>query len=234
VKDAIFLLSDLWLMGTCWYFGAQMLRNFGNHLLAFEYLVVAVSSTNFLFWSLLGAKQDSPMYDVAYALDAFSRSFGFTLLLVIGLMTVTHGYKPPLWAKAFIIALATAGALGLGPLHSDTGELNSLQFGVAAFYLVTNLLTTGFLLYFATRLWDAGARQLAVWTAVVTLVGTFIAVTYDFFLFPFDDEHRTFFYTAALTTWGTQGLLYYLGYRALHNHNIATDSKQGESNAHLA
>src|SRR5690242_16157528 len=107
MKELAFLASDLWLMGTCWYFGAQMLRKFGNHLLAFEYLVVAVSSTNFLFWSLLGAKSDSPMYDVAYALDAFSRSFGFTLLLVIGLMTVTHGYKPPLWAKVFIISLAT-------------------------------------------------------------------------------------------------------------------------------
>jgi len=44
----------------------------------------------------------------------------------------------------------------------------------------------------------------------------------DIFPFAFDDENRTFFYTAALATWGAQGVVYYLAYRALHAH-LTTD-----------
>lgn len=224
MKDLLFLASDLWLMATCWTFGIKMFRNFGNHLLTLEWLVVATSSTNFLIWSLLGGHTSSPLYDIAYALDAFSRSFGITLILVLGLLTVTHGWKPPLWVELGATALAVAGALTLGRLHNDHLVHDTLHLSVATFYVVTNLLTALFLAYFVTRLWRAGATGIAIWTGVVTAAATYVAITYDFFPFSFDDANRTIFYTIALTVWGAQAVVYYYAYRAMHDHNVATGS----------
>lgn len=220
MKDVLFLASDLWLMWTCWFYGFRMLRTHGNHLLGLEWLVVAVSSTNFLVWSLLGGDDSSPMYHVAYALDAFSRSFGITLVLVLGLLAVTHGYKPPLAVEIGSFALAAAGGLLLGRLHDG-----QLHVGLATFYVATNLLTAVFLTYFVTRLWRIGATSTAVWTALITAAATFIAIVYDFFPFPFDDENRTVFYTLALSTWGGQAVIYYHAYRALDAHNTAAGAR---------
>lgn len=86
---------------------------------------------------------------------------------------------------------------------------------------MVNILTSLFLAYFAKRLWSIGEKRPAVWTGLVTVAASTIAITYDSFPFPFDDENRTSFYTAAPATWGTQGFIYYLAYRAMHAHNMA-------------
>lgn len=221
MKDTLFLLSDLWLMATTWTFGFKLWHNYRNQLLTLEYLVVAVSSTNFLLWSLFGAHKSSPMYDLAYALDAFSRSFGITLILVIGLLSVTHGYKPPTWVKLGATGLAIAGALIFGRMHSDHLVHDFPHLALATFYVVANLLTTAFLAYFVTRLWRAGASRIAVLTAVVTAAACYVAVTYDFFPLSFDDANRTIFYTIALTVWGAQAVTYYYAYKALREHREA-------------
>jgi fluoride ion exporter CrcB/FEX len=220
MKDLLFLAADLWLMATTWIFGFKMLR-FHNHLLSLEWFVVAVSSTNFLAWSLLGGDESSPMYHLAYILDAFSRSFGFTLLLIVGLLTVTDGYKPPLRVKLGVVALTAVSAVILGPIHNDHLVHDGLHLTVASFYVVTNLVTTVFLAYFTMRVWKAGAHLVAVLTGLATAAGTYVAVTYDFFPFSFDDEYRTIFYTIALTVWGCQAATLYFAYRALHDHAAA-------------
>jgi hypothetical protein len=194
---------------------------FRNHLLSLEWFVVAVSSTNFLAWSLLGGDESSPMYHLAYVLDAFSRSFGFTLLLVVGLLTVTHGYKPPLKVKLGVVLLTAVAAVVLGPIHSDHLEHDTLHIGVAVFYVVTNLVTTVFLAYFTLQVWKAGAKAVAILTGLATAAGTYVAVTYDFFPFSFDDEYRAIFYTIALTVWGCQAITLFYAYRALHEHRVA-------------
>ncbi|GAB4009982.1 hypothetical protein [Nocardioides ultimimeridianus] len=222
MKDLLFLAADLWLMATTWTFGIKIWRTYRNQLLTLEYFVVAVSSTNFLLWSLLGAHTSSPLYDLAYALDAFSRSFGITLILVIGLLAVTHGYKPPAWVKAGATALAVAGALIFGRMHSDHLVHDFPHLALAVFYVVTNLLTTAFLAYFTMRLWQAGATRIAVLTGLVTAAATYVAVTYDFFPFSFDDATRTIFYTIALTVWGCQAITYYYAYKAMREHREAT------------
>lgn len=224
MKELLFLASVVWLMATTWTFGTRMIR-FRNHLLVLEWFVVAVSSTNFLLWSLLGAKESSPLYDVAYVLDAFSRSFGMTLLLVVGFLTVTHGYRPPLPVKLAVVALTSVTALVLGPLHSDVLEHDPLHLGVAAFYVVMNLLTAVFLLYVAKRVWDTGAAGVALMTALVTLAASYVAIVYDFFPYSFDDEYRTTFYTIALTVWGAQAVVYYFAYRALHDRAAASGTR---------
>ncbi|MET7510785.1 transporter [Streptomyces albidoflavus] len=224
MKDVLFLLADLWMIFAGYFCGWLFIRRYGNYLLGLEWMVVATSGTNFLLWSLAGARSDSVLYDVAYFLDAFSRSVGITLILVLGLMRVTHRYKPSLGVDIGAFALAIVGGLFLRSFHGADLHTDRAAFWVAVFYVVVNLLTTVFLAYFALRLWKAGARWLAIWTGLVTAAGTTIAVTYDFFPLPFDDANRTIFYTAALATWGTQGFVYFRAYRALHAHNAAVDA----------
>lgn len=218
MKDSIFLLSDVWLIAVGFVLGWKFIRHYGNHLLGLECVVVGVSAANFLIGSLLGATGGLP-FQISFFLDAFSRSFGFTVILVLGLMAVTHRYKPSRPVEIGAFGVTIVASLLLRHFHDET-----LHVGPATFYLVMNLLTTAFLTYFAKRLWDAGFRALAAATGLVTIAGTMIAITYDFFPFPFDDANRTFFYTAALTTWGAQGVIYYFSYRALHNHNLAADA----------
>lgn len=218
--EILFVIACVWMIITCYLFGWKFLRRYRNHLLGIELFVVGTSGTNFLLWSLLGGDERSPLYAIAYFFDAFSRSFGITLVLVLGLMAVTHRYKPGRAVEIGVFTLAFVAGLYLRQFH-DEGTLYVVP---AAFYVVVNVATSIFLFYFAARLWRIGVRTLAVWTIVVTVAAMVIAATYDFFPFPFDDANRTYFYTAALATWGSQAFVYYFGYRALHNHNAAVDA----------
>lgn len=222
--EEIFIVADLWMIFVGYFYGWRFIRRYHNHLLGIEWLVVATSGTNFLLWSLFSGDTKSIMYSLAYFFDAFSRSFGITLVLILGLMAVTHRYKPPLWVEIAAFGLAFAGGLVLRQFHQD----GVLYVGPATFFVITNLLASIFLCYFASRLWRAGSRALAGWTALITVVAMVIAITYDFLPFPFDDSYRTYFYTAALATWGTQGFIYYFGYRALHNHNANSDARAAQ------
>lgn len=210
--EALFIVADLWLIFVGFFFGVKFIRKYRNYFLGIECFVVGTSATNFLLWATLSGEQSSPMYTVAYFLDAFSRSFGFTLVLILGLMMVTHRYKPALWHEIGAFALAAVAGGYLVTLHHN-GAYTS---GPATFFLVMNLIASTFLFYFASRVWRTGARGWAIATVLITLVAMVIAVTYDFFPWPFDDPNRTYFYVAALATWGTQGFIYYFGYRALH------------------
>lgn len=221
MKDVFFLLADGWMIFVGYFFGWRLIRRYGNYLLGLEWMVVATSGSNFLVWSLLGGDEGSVLYGVAYFFDAFSRSVGITLILVMGLMKVTHRYKPSVAVDVGVFALATAAGLFLRHFHGEDPYADRAAFVVAAFYVVVNLITAVFLAYFAKRLWDVGAKWLAIWTGLVTAAGATIAIVYDFFPFPFDDASHTFFYTAALATWGTQGFVYFFAYRALDNRTNA-------------
>ncbi|BCW06185.1 hypothetical protein [Arthrobacter sp. NtRootA1] len=218
--EILFVAADLWMIFAGYYFGWKFIRKYHNYFFGIECMVVATSGTNFLLWSLFSGDPNSIMYGLAYFFDAFSRSFGITLVLILGLLMVTHRYKPSIWVEVGAFALATAGGLYLRQFHQD----GVLYPGPATFFIVTNVIASCFVFYFAMRLWRAGSRGLAVWTTFITLAAMVIAVTYDFLPFPFDDASRTYFYTAALGTWGTQAFVYFLGYKALHNHNAKVDA----------
>ena len=219
--ETLFLVADLWLIFVGFFYGWRFIRRYKNYFLGLEWMVVGTSATNFLLWSLVsGGDPNSPMYTIAYFLDAFSRSFGFTLVLILGLMMVTHRYKPTLKVEVCAFLLAIIGGIFLVGLH----EGGVYGVGPATFFVVTNLITSIFLLYFAGRLWRAGSTGWAVATGVNTIVAMVIAITYDFFPWPFDDAHRSYFYTAALATWGTQGFIYFKGYKALSDRNAREDA----------
>lgn len=229
-----FLVADLVMIVCGYWAGWRFIKRYRNYLLGIEWFIVATSGLNFLVWALRftddpDAGAASPQYAVAFFFDAFSRSIGITLLLVVGLMAVTHRYKASLAVEVGIFVLAIASGLYLSQPryreHVDGHGEFVLHQGPATFYLVVNLLTLAFLLYVVKRLWDIGATRVAGATLAVSLAATVIALTYDFFPMPSSVdpiEDRPLFYTFALTVWGLQMLTYLFAYRALDDHNKAS------------
>ncbi|MBB4981677.1 MULTISPECIES: transporter [Streptomyces] len=220
MKELLLMLADLWMIFAGFFYGWKLIRRYDNYLLGLEWFIIATSGSNFLVWSLLGGDMGSPMYAIAYFFDAFSRSVGVSLILVMGLMRVTHRYKPTKAVDVGVFALGIVAGLYLRQFHG-----HGLHVVPATFYVVVNALSTLFLAYFSWRLWKIRARGLAVAAALTTAAAAAIAVTYDFFPIPGDDEYGTIFYILALSTWGTQGFVYFLSYRALHDHNAATGAE---------
>ncbi|MFE3258307.1 transporter [Nocardia sp. NPDC059091] len=204
--------------------GWKFIRNYGNYLLGLEWIIVATSGTNFLIYGLVGANETSPMYHLAF-FDAFSRSVGITVILVLGLMQVTHGFRPSLAVDIGVFGLAIVGGLVMSFFAGELGLAGAI------FFVVMNALTTLFLLYFAWRLWNIGARGNAIAVVAVSAAAATIAGMYDFYRIPGDDEHHTIFYILALITWASQMVVYYFGYRTLQNSNdrIATGRARGFS-----
>ncbi|MBW1595588.1 transporter [Streptomyces sp. JJ38] len=219
LRELFFLLADVWMIAAGFTFGWKFIRNYGNYLLGLEWIIVATSGSNFLVYALLGADEKSPMYTAAHFLDAFSRSVGITLILVLGLMGATHRYKPSKATDIGVFAFAAAVGLFLQLFGEQLG------LGMAVFYVVVNVLTSLFLVYFSKRLWAIGAKMPAIGAGLATAAAFVIAATYDFVSIPGDDEAHTLFYTAALSTWGFQMCMYYFAYRALHAHNEAVDAE---------
>ncbi|MEV0063497.1 transporter [Nocardia sp. NPDC050718] len=218
IKELLFAVADIWMIAVGFTYGIKFIRNYRNYLLGIEWIIVATSGTNFLLYGLLKAGHDSPMYTAAAFLDAFSRSVGITLILVLGLMQVTHRYKPSVAVDIGAFALAGVAGLLLVAFHDEIGLPGKL-------YLVAaNVVTTVFLVYFSKRLWDIGERGHAVSAAVATACGFVIAATYDFVRIPGDDAEHTIFYIFALSTWGLQMFAYYRAYRAFDAHNKRVDA----------
>lgn len=212
LKTALYALADIFMIIAGFTYGFKFIRNYQNYLLGLEWIIVASSGTNFLVYGLVGANESSPMFHAAFFLDAFSRSIGITVILVLGLMKVTHGYKPSVAVDIGVFGLALIGGLVMSLFAADFGVAGAI------FYVVMNALTTLFLFYFAWRLWRIGAQGNAIAVAAVTIAAAAIAGMYDFYRIPGDDQHHTIFYILALTTWAAQMTVYYNGYRALDNH----------------
>ena len=153
IKELLFAVADIWMIAVGFTYGIKFIRNYKNYLLGIEWIIVATSGTNFLIYGLLKAGHDSPMYVAASFLDAFSRSVGITLILVLGLMTVTHRYKPS--AAVDIGAFALAAVVGLALLNYQENIGNPAKI----FFIVVNVLTTIFLIYFVNRLWGIRRAQ---------------------------------------------------------------------------
>ena len=218
MKDMLFILADLWIIVSCLYHGWKAIQKYRNYLLGIEMLVVGVSGTNFLLWSLLSGSEESLMYKAAYLLDAFSRSFGATVLLILGMMVVTHRFRPGLIFDMAAFLVTIIAAFFLRGFHGEDLYTNDLAYGVAIFYIAMNAITTLYLTIVVKQLWTANYKLRSLGTAFITALAAYVAIIYDFFPFSFDDENRTLFYTLALATWGTQAFVYYHAYAALEAH----------------
>ncbi|WP_017240631.1 hypothetical protein [Streptomyces sp. SS] len=218
MRDVLFAASDIWMIAVGLICGMKFIRGHHNYLLGLEWIIMGVSGTNFLVYGVTKAGPDSPMYRIAFFLDAFSRSIGFTLILVLGLLAVTHRYKPS--ARVEVGAFALAAILGflLSGFAEEIGTPGKV------FFLVTALATSAFLSYFAWRLWKFGERAHAAWVVGATALNVVVASIYDFWRIPGDDADHTRFYILALFTWGLAMLVIYRAYAAFAAHNKRGDA----------
>ena len=89
----LFVASSAILAATTSIYGMKFLGK-GNYLLGIEWLVVALSGAAILVFALGDVDAG---YRVAYFCDAFSRGCGGPVVMILGLMAVTHDYRPVLW-----------------------------------------------------------------------------------------------------------------------------------------
>ncbi|MFE6925365.1 transporter [Nocardia sp. NPDC057663] len=228
IKELLFAVADIWMIVVGFTYGIKFIRNYKNYLLGIEWIIVATSGTNFLIYGLLKAGHDSPMYFAASFLDAFSRSVGITLILVLGLMAVTHRYKPSVAVDVGAFALAAVVGFAL------VGYTETFGTPAKIFFVVVTVLTTIFLLYFVKRLWEIDERGHAVWAAISAACSFVIAAIYDFVRIPGDDAEHTIFYILALSTWGLQMFVFYRAYRAFDDYNKRVDAQAVAGDASVA
>lgn len=207
MQPTLLLLSNALLVLAGIVYGVKFLRK-RNYLCGIEWLIMATSGTNFFLWALSGWGFG---YDIAHFFDAFSRSFGFPVVAVAGMMVVTHQYAPSRLADVlyFLLGFAGAAVLVVADRYPD------LAVYKAIFYMVTGAVFVAYLAYFAARLRKAGETLHAVGAVLVAVTSLAIGILYDFVPLPGDDADRTWFYTAALTVWSFLMIELYYAYCAL-------------------
>ncbi|MEV0686980.1 hypothetical protein AB0I35_24235 [Nocardia sp. NPDC050378] len=212
------LLADLAMVWAGFYYGIKLLRGNRNFLLGLEWVVMAVSGVNVLYLAAINVDHESLSYHAMVFFDAFSRSFGMTVILVVGLMAVTHRYRPSWMVEA--LAIVAGIAVGL----NRALEPRAVEPSWAVFYLVMNLAAALFVfVYMAPKLWRGGDRGNATWVALGAALGAFVAIIYDYFPIPGDDADHTLFYIISLTIWALMIVTFSRGYLALERINTQTD-----------
>ncbi|QTD30688.1 hypothetical protein [Pseudomonas fluorescens] len=203
IKDVLALLSCFLLIASGGIYGIKFLRKH-NYLLGFECLIVAFSATNFLIYLLTESKIS---YSISFFCDAFSRGFGIPIVAVIGMMAVTHGYKPSALKDALIFAVTFAATFVLIKADFMVGPLPYFYVFMWAAYSI-------YLIYFIARLLGYGERLHALGMTVAALLGLAVAWIYDFFPIPGDDT-KVVFLTIALASWSYMMAQMYYAYFAL-------------------
>ncbi|NHE64814.1 transporter [Rhodococcus sp. D-46] len=217
MRDLLFAAADIWMIAIGVICGVKFIRNYSNWLIGLEWIIMGTSGSNFLIYGLLKAGTDSPMYHFAFFLDAFSRSIGFTVILVLGLLMVTHRYKPTTAVEVGAFALAAVLGYFLSEFAIEIGTPGKV------FFLVMALGVSAFFVYYGRRLWALGEHAHAVWVWIATALNVVVASIYDFWHIPGDDANHTLFYILALFTWGLAMLVIYRSYVAFDAHNRAVD-----------
>lgn len=200
----IFALVACLLLVVCGLsYGAAFVKR-KNYLLGVEFLIVGISASNFTTFIATGWQAN---YNVAIFLDAFSRGVGVPIIGVLGLMAVTHNYKPSP-AKDFILFLAAFTVAAIYFLST------TFKTVLPYFYVLMWALYTLYLLYFTWRLSRVGENLHALATLVGAAAGLTIALRYDFFPIPGDDN-KMIFMTCALLTWSYTIVQLFYAYGAL-------------------
>lgn len=200
----VFALVACVLLVVCGLgYGAAFIRQ-KNYLLGVEFLIVGISATNFTTFIATGWQTN---YNIAIFLDAFSRGVGVPIIVTLGLMAVTHNYKPTP-AKDFILFLLSFIAAAIYFLSS------AFKPWLPYFYVLMWSIATVYLLYFTWRLARAGEILHALATFLGAAAGLTIALRYDFFPIPGDDT-KMIFMSCAFVTWSYSMAQLFYAYGAL-------------------
>lgn len=197
------LVACIVLALSGWVYGAKFIKK-NNYLLGLEWWIIAFSATNFVSYMLTGWEVS---YSITMFLDSFSRSFGMPIIAVLGLMTLTHNFKPSAFKEVILFAAAFAGTfvIFLADFFNDIRPY---------FYVIMWSIFTIYLCYFIFRLAQAGEKLHAFATTITVVFGLAVAIVYDFFPIPGDDTFMIFM-TWAFITWTYAGIQLYYAYDAL-------------------
>jgi hypothetical protein len=201
--DILALVSCLLLALSGWVYGAKFIRK-KNFLLGLEWWVIGFSASNFLVFIATGSELN---YGMSLFLDSFSRGFGIPIIATLGLMAVTHNYKPSALKETMLFAAAFAGTFVV--YLSDFFDEPRPYF-----YVIMGVGYTIYLSYFILQLMRFGEGVQALASAVGVAVLLAVAITYDFFPIPGDDTHMIFM-TWAFITWSYMAIQMYYAYCAL-------------------
>ena len=204
IKLLLVCLADCLLIVTPLIYGVKFLKK-RNYLLGLEWLIVAVSAANFLFFLVSGVQVS---YEIAYFFDTFSRGFGIPVIAIAGLMVVTHRYRPSILADSVLFGVSIVGGAIV-----DWAQF--IQVVRPYFLLAMWSAFSIYLAYFAVRLLGVGAKRHAVGVVVALLTSQAIAMMDDFYTIPGDNAEHMSFYTLALTAWSYLCFALYHAYCAL-------------------
>ncbi|WCD77897.1 hypothetical protein [Pseudomonas sp. TUM22785] len=202
-RDVLALLTCVLLVFSGGTYGVKFLLK-GNYLLGFEWLIVAFSGTNFLIYMLTESKLS---YGISFFCDAFSRGFGIPIVTVLGLMAVTHNFRPSALKDVAIFSLTFAGTFVL--IKADF-----MARPLPYFYVVMWAGYSLYLIYFIGRLLRVGERLHALGVALAAVLGLMVACIYDFYPIPGDDS-KAVFMSIALTSWSYMMVQLYYAFFAL-------------------
>jgi hypothetical protein len=203
IEQQLFFLSFGVLVATSSIFGLKFFMK-GNHLLGAEWLLITVAATSILVYALGSV---DAAYDVAYFCDAFLRGCGGPAIMILGLMAVTHDFKPLPYVDLYLFGGAAAGTAAL--VEADAAARFS-----PVFYLCTWTMLSFYLAHFARRLLAMGVVRHAIGVGLVLVAAQAVAVVYDFVTLPGDEEHL-YFYTLAASVWSLLCVEMYYAYCAL-------------------
>lgn len=201
--EVLALVSCVLLMICGLSYGAAFLRR-KNYLIGVEFLIVGISATNFTIFVATGWQGN---YNAAMFLDAFSRGVGIPIIATLGLMAVTHNYKP---SPASDVTLFLAGFAATAIYFLSSGLKEYLPY----FYVLMWSAYTLYLAYFVWRLARAREPLHALATLLGGVAGLTIALRYDFFPIPGDDT-KLVFMTFAFLTWSYSIVQSFYAYGAL-------------------
>lgn len=186
-------------------YGVKFLRR-RNYLLGIEWLILGFSSANVLIYFLTGWESN---YKLAHFFDAFSRAFGIPVVTTVGLMVITHRYRPSILQDV----LWFAGSF-LATFVLVTADF--MKQPLPYFYVAMWILFSGYLVYFIKRLVDAGENVQALGVTLALVSSLVIACIYDFYKIPGEETNIIFnFFTLALFTWAFFAVQLHYAYCAL-------------------
>lgn len=208
----LFILSMSILAATGTIYGMKFFAR-GNHLLGVQWLVVGCAGTSIVIFALGDV---DAAYRIAYFCDAFTRGCGGPVITTLGLMMVTHRYKPFPCFDLYLFAGAAAGTAAL--MEADAAA--SVR---STFYLAMWSLLSLYLAWFAWKLLGARAFLHAFGVALVVASTLAVAVAYDRSML-FSDEEYLLFYVLAGPVWSFMAVELYYAYCALERNVPAAAS----------
>ena len=205
LRSLVCMLASILLSFVMFKYGFKFLKK-RNYLLGIEWLIIGVSGANFaLYW----VTSSEASYSLMIYLDAFSRLFGIPVIGILGMMAVSHHYKPSARVDAWVFIASLIGTAVL--LYTGIFD-TSLPY----IYLVMWYGFAAYLCYFVVRLFSSSEISVAIHLSIAIVVSTMLHTAYDFYTIP-GDETNVFlnFWVIALIVWSYLFAVIYYAYDAL-------------------